>query len=175
MTETFGVWLRKAREAKDWSQFDLAEKSGGSQPQISNIEAGKSANPQSRTRDKLATALGTNSKPATVEETEAEKIAGLGILTDFAPHEEDLLPEINGVYVFYDVTDRPVYVGKAVQQTIRDRVRQHNDKFWFKRPIVDRASYLEINDEKLCGQVEQVLIKFLESNALLNKHYVQRD
>jgi hypothetical protein len=78
------------------------------------------------------------------------------------------------VYVFYDISERPVYVGRAVKLTIADRVRDHNDKFWFKRPIVDSAAYIQINDEALCTQLEQVLIKFLKSNAVLNKQFVER-
>lgn len=173
--ESFAVWLRKEREAKGWSQTQLAEKSGVSQPQIWNIEAGKSLNPQKRTREKLALALGTTEPtPITNEAEKEERVAGLGILTDFDPYESGLLPECPGVYVFYDVTDRPVYVGKATKRSIRQRVADHNEKFWFKRPIVDRASYIEIANKNLCSQVEQVLIKFLKSNALLNKHYVER-
>jgi transcriptional regulator with XRE-family HTH domain len=175
-TESFGEWLRRSREARGWSQAKLADISGVSQPQIWNIEAGKSVNPQERTRRKLSEALG-EPVPAPVENEaqEEERVAGLGVLTDFDPYEDELLPECSGVYVFYDITDRPVYVGKAPRRSIRDRVKDHYDKFWFKRPIVDRASYIEINDEQLCSQVEQVLIKFLKSNALLNKHYVERD
>jgi excinuclease UvrABC nuclease subunit len=74
--------------------------------------------------------------------------------------------------VFYDVSGRPIYVGKAT--VIRDRVRNHHEKFWFKNPIVDHAAYIEIQDERLRTQVEQILIKFLKSNAVLNKHHVER-
>ena len=69
------------------------------------------------------------------------------------------------MYVFYDISDRPVYVGKAA--VIRDRVRNHYEKFWFKSPIVDHAAYIEIQDERLRTQIEQILIKFLKSNAVL--------
>ncbi len=75
--------------------------------------------------------------------------------------------------MFYDVSDRPVYVGKA--KNIKIRVSSHEEKFWFKYPIVSHAAYVEIKDEQLRHQVEQVLIKFLKSNAVINKQSVDRD
>ncbi len=44
--------------------------------------------------------------------------------------------------------------------TIRKRIRDHHEKFWFKRPIVEFAAYIEIEDEHLRDQVETVLIQF---------------
>ncbi len=76
------------------------------------------------------------------------------------------------VYVFYDVSDRPVYIGES--QNIGTRVGTHEDKFWFKFPIVSNAAYVEIKDKDLRHQVEQVLIKFLKSNAVINKQSVDR-
>ena len=172
---SFAEWLRTSREARGWSQLQLENESGVSQPQIWNIENGKSLNPQTRTREKLEKALGIKTPPIITSEAEQEEaVAGVGVLTDFDPHDESSLPECNGVYVFYDLTDRPVYVGHAIKQSIRQRVKQHYEKFWFKRPIVDRASFIEIKDEQLCKQVEQILIKFLKSNAVLNKQNVER-
>jgi excinuclease UvrABC nuclease subunit len=77
------------------------------------------------------------------------------------------------LYVFYDVSDRPVYVGKA--EVIKKRVSDHVDKFWFKYPIVSHAAYVEIKGTILRHQVEQVLIKFLKSNAVINKQSVDRE
>jgi excinuclease UvrABC nuclease subunit len=104
-----------------------------------------------------------------------QEVVGIGSLTDFDPYDDESLPESSGVYVFYDITDRPVYVGKSSKRSIRTRVREHYEKFWFKRPVVDRGSYITIDDETLCTQIEQILIKFLKSNALLNKQHVDRD
>ena len=174
--QTFGEWLRQVRENRGLSQLRLAQDSGVSQPQISNIEGGRTLNPQPSTRAKLERALGVSVPEAVVADAQREEeVEGVGTLTDFDPYEDESLPETPGVYVFYDITDRPVYVGRATRRTIRDRVREHYEKFWFKRPIVDRASFVAIRDERLCTQVEQVLIKFLKSNALLNKQSVERD
>jgi hypothetical protein len=57
-------------------------------------------------------------------------------------------------YVFYDISVRPIYIGDA--GTIRDCVRNHQDKFWFKRPIVNHGAYIEIADERLRTQVERI-------------------
>jgi transcriptional regulator with XRE-family HTH domain len=171
----YGDWLRNQLDDKKLTAWNLSEKSGVSTPQIYNIIAGRSRNPQKKTRDRLEEALGTKpkgeAKPAEVD------LPGMGDLTDFDPHDETLLPDLPGVYVFYDITDRPVYVGKAVkgQRTIRVRVKEHYEKFWFKRPIVDNGAYIEISDETLCKSVEKALIKFLKSNAVLNKQHVERE
>jgi hypothetical protein len=62
-------------------------------------------------------------------------------------------------------------MGKSIANHISD----HQDKFWFERPIVERAAYVPVKDEKLRRQVETVLIKFLKSNAIINKQQVERD
>ena len=171
----YGDWLRRMLDDKKLTAGDLAEKSGVSAPQIYNIIAGRSRNPQQKTRERLEATLGA--KPKGEAKPVEVSIPGMGDLTDFDPHDETLLPDVPGVYVFYDITDRPVYVGKAVkgQRTIRVRVREHYEKFWFKRPIVDNAAYIEIGDEELCKSVEKALIKFLKSNAVLNKQHVERE
>ena len=171
----FGDWLRTERLKKGWKQWQLAEKAGISGQQVSNLETGRSMNPQATTRAKLEQALGETVPVATVEQArDAQDIAGLGSLTNFDPHDENDLPEVPGVYVFYDVSERPVYVGRSTKRTIAHRVREHYEKFWFKRPIVDSGAFIEIADEYLCQQVEQILIKFLKSNAVLNVKGVHR-
>lgn len=172
----FGEWLSKARGEKGWSRLKLAQESGVSQPQIFNLEKGTSRNPQESTRKKLEKALGSKAPSGVTDEAAKEQeVLGLGSLTDFDPYDDESLPTCPGVYVFYDITDRPVYVGMASKRPIRNRVREHHEKFWFKRPVVDRASYIRIDDPKLCTQVEQVLIRFLKSNALLNKQHVEKE
>lgn len=170
----YGDWLRQALDASDTSVWTLAEQSGVSGPQIYNILAGKSRNPQQKTRDKIEKALGKSPKNDVIPED--MEVYGIGELVDFDPHDEMLLPDVPGVYVFYDITDRPVYVGRAVsgERTIRTRVREHTEKFWFKRPIVNNGAYIQIGDKSLCMSVEKALIKFLKSNAVLNKQHVDR-
>jgi len=58
---------------------------------------------------------------------------------------------------------------------IRRRIRtDHLEKFWYRRPIVEKASYVRVADVRLRDQLERTLIKFLKSNAVLNKQQVDR-
>jgi len=98
---------------------------------------------------------------------------GVGKLIDFDPYDHGQIPEKAGVYVFYDISQRPIYVGQAIN--IASRIREHNEKFWFKRPIVELGAYIEIKDKTLRNQVETVLIQFLKNNAVINKNKTARD
>lgn len=172
-SNAFGAWLSKARSKQEMSVPELARASGLSAVAIYNIESGRSLNPQSETRKRLEGALKVET-PIEVQKEIAEEqdIKGVGVLTDFDPHDQESLPNAPGVYVFYDISQRPIYVGKA--ENIGRRVREHSDKFWFKSPIVFNASYVEIANSELRHSVEQVLIKFLKSNAVINKQSVER-
>jgi transcriptional regulator with XRE-family HTH domain len=168
----FGDWVRDKRNQAGWSVPELAKKADISAAAIYNIENGKIKNPQSATKDKLAKAFDEKVPQDILEATEQEqKIEGLGSLTDFDPYEQKLWPTCAGIYVLYDNTERPVYVGKP--QRIADRLKIHEkQKFWIV-PLVTYASYIEVNNEKTRHQLEQVLIKFLKSNAVLNKQSVE--
>lgn len=92
-------------------------------------------------------------------------------MRDFDPYDETQWPEGPGVYVLYDVTERPVYVGKG--QKIATRLKAHEkQKFWIK-PFVSYASFIEVKDATMRHQLEQVLIKFLKSNAVINVQSVE--
>ena len=96
----------------------------------------------------------------------------VGDLIGIDPHDQSDHPSVGGIYVLYDISDRPLYVGQG--SAIDKRVRSHNEKFWFKPPIVESASYVRIDDKTLRERVEEVLIKFLKSNAIINKRFVDR-
>lgn len=169
----FGVWLRQSRYKADLSVHELAVCAGVSVPTIYFLENGRTQLPMEQTRKRLEQALKQNIPDEITKEAEAEQnIKGLGSLTDFDPHAADDRPRCPGVYVFYDISERPVYVGKA--KSIAKRVKAHEEKFWFKSPIVQRASFIEIKNAQLRHQIEQILIKFLKSNAVLNKQGVDR-
>ncbi len=165
---SFGEWLRTKREASRLSVTELAERAAVTPPTVYNIESGKSRNPQKTTRDKLARALGQTVPEQVVREAETEQaIVGLGSLTDFDPLQQSDWPQCAGVYVLYDVSQRPIYVGKA--GNIANRLGEHSQKFWFRSPIVENAAFIEVTDRSLRHQLEQVLIKFLKSNAVINR------
>jgi transcriptional regulator with XRE-family HTH domain len=169
---SFGAWLREHRVESSLSVPELAKKAGISTVAIYNIEGGKIKNPQASTRSKLSQALGEIIPQEIISETEEEQdIQGLGSLIDFDPLDRNDWPQCNGVYVLYDVSERPIYVGKA--NKISGRLKDHEQKFWFKSPIVRYGSYIEVRDKLLRHQLEQVMIKFLKSNAVINKSSVE--
>jgi transcriptional regulator with XRE-family HTH domain len=171
--EAYGDWLNKTRIEKGLSRAELAAKAGISSPQIFNLETGRTANPRPSTRKKLERGLGVDAPEALVEAVEQEaEIGGVGQFLDFDPHDESDFPAEPGVYVFYDVSDRPIYVGES--GNIRTRIKGHVDRFWYRTPIVEKASYVRVEDQILRRQLENTLIKFLKSNAVINQRQVDR-
>lgn len=168
--QTYGEWLYDQMERMEISVLGLADISGVSTMGIYNIINGNTLNPQKATREKLERALKAKPQKEIVESIDSEtNVVGMGNLEEFTPFDPNEAPETRGVYVFYDAFGRPVYVGKAVKQTIRTRIDQHREKFWFRDPIVTTARYIEIKDASLCSKIEMVLIRFLGSHNLLNK------
>jgi transcriptional regulator with XRE-family HTH domain len=151
---------------------ELAEKANVTEAAIYNIENGRSKNPQATTRHKLSKILGPIPTEI-VKETEDESTVaeGLGNLTDFEPHAEADWPQCAGVYVLYDISQRPIYVGKSAN--ISKRMKNHHQSFWFRRPVVEYGSYVEVSNESLRHQLEQTMIKFLKRNAVINTQSVQ--
>jgi len=167
------AWLSKARMAKGWSVPELAHRAGVTPPSVYRIEAGVTRNLRAATRAKLERAL-ENSMPtdAAQEVAEEAEVEGLGSLEDFDPHNDPERPAEPGIYVLYDVSDRPIYVGEG--RNVKRRLKDHEEKFWFKRPIVESASWIRIEDDQMRKQIETLLIKFLKSNAVINKQNVER-
>jgi len=170
---SFGVWLREYRTKANLSVPQLAEQSKVSLPTIYNLENGKIQNPQDLTREKLTRALKKKLPKNIVEKTKKEQaIEGLGSLMDFEPYADDERPTCAGVYVLYDISQRPIYVGKS--KNIKTRLRQHsNGNFWFRQPIVVYGSFIQVEDPRLRHQLEQTLIKFLKLNAVINVQSVE--
>ena len=170
---TFGTWLNRTRLDKHLSVAEVAERSGLSVPAIYNIESGRIANPRHETVQRLEGALGKELPAETKDELQEEStIEGMGEFVDFDPHDPDDLPSASGVYVLYDISERPIYVGEG--RNIGKRIRDHSEKFWFKAPIVETAAYVKIDEDSLRKKVETVLIRFFKSNAVINKKNVDR-
>ena len=156
------------------SVAELASAAGLSTPAVYNIESGRITNPRAETVSRLERALQTEIPDDTIIVIhEDAKIEGLGELVDFDPHVDDDLPALPGIYVLYDISERPIYVGQGGD--IKNRIRSHKDRFWFKQPIVDTGAYVKIEDKGLRERVETLLIRFLKSNAVINKQKVDRD
>jgi transcriptional regulator with XRE-family HTH domain len=167
------AWLAKARIAKGLSVPELAHQSGLTPPAIYRIEAGITRNLREATRKKLENVLGSVLPADAAQEVAQEsEIAGLGTFEDFDPHLDSDRPTGPGIYVFYDISERPIYVGEG--SNVRRRITDHEEKFWFKRPIIESASWIRVDDGTLRKQIETLLIKFLKSNAVINKQHVER-
>ncbi|GJE16469.1 helix-turn-helix domain-containing protein [Methylobacterium marchantiae] len=170
----FGQWLKSEREKSGLSASQLSQKVGISPQSIYNIENGKTLNPSYSTKEKIESVLGVEAPENTTKEDEAsQSVEGLGSLQDFDPHAFDLIPSEPGVYVLYDISDRPIYVGRS--KNVRKRLIQHSNAFWYKKPIVVAASYIKITQDELRNQIEEIMIKFLKTNAVINKSYVDRN
>lgn len=170
------AWLAKARLQKNWSVPELADHAGLTPAAIYRIESGVTRNLRDATRKKLEDALGSQISSDAVEELAAEaNVQGLGSLEDFDPHSKDDhdLPGGPGIYVLYDISERPIYIGEG--GNVGKRIKDHREKFWFKQPIVETAKWIKVDDAVLRKQIETLLIKFLKSNAVINRHNVDRD
>lgn len=164
----FGDWLALEMNKQNISISDLVQKTGITYAGIWNIVKGNTVSPRAETRKKLADAINEN-VPNDVEENielEATPLPGL-TWVDFTPTDLQTVPQLGGVYVFYDTTDRPVYVGMS-KSNVRLRVKDHQSRFWFKSPLVVRGAFLSISYTELCTKIETILIKFLGKHALLN-------
>ncbi len=137
------------------SASQLAEKAGVSIPTVYGIEAGRIANPRLFTQRSLARAIGKDTPAEITEELkEQASIEGVGELEEFDPYDEDNIPTTAGIYVFYDVSNRPVYVGQA--SDIKRRLREHRDKFWFRPPIVETAAFVGVADQDTRDKIEKL-------------------
>jgi transcriptional regulator with XRE-family HTH domain len=166
-------WLSRARAESGLTAAELANESGVSLNQIYNIEKGRTQNPRQRTLKAIERVLHQSVPEETLAVTAEEATVGkIGKLIDFDPYSETDRPTCAGIYVLYDISERPIYVGQG--SNISRRIRDHSDKFWFKPPIVETASYIEVEDRQAREDIERVLIRFLKSNAVINKQNVDR-
>jgi transcriptional regulator with XRE-family HTH domain len=163
-------------ERKGWTVVELAEHAGVSQATVYNLQNGRAENPRRSTIQKLEYALGEQLPKEFQEEIEEESeirgIKGVGEFLDFDPHDVSEWPSEPGVYVFYDITKRPIYVGQG--NNIAQRTKDHQTQKWFILPFVQSASYIKIDDKGTRLGIEKILIKFLKSNAVINRQNVNR-
>jgi transcriptional regulator with XRE-family HTH domain len=169
----FGSWLNRARLERGLSVGELSVKAEISVAAIYNIESGRIENPRLETVRRLEGALGKELPAETKREIRDEAtVEGVGEFFEFDPHNKADWPDVPGVYVLYDVSERPIYVGQG--SSIRRRIQDHEEKFWFKAPIVYQGAYIKIGEDALRKKIETILIRFLKRNAVINKQNVDR-
>ena len=166
------AWLSRGIAKKNLTVSELAVKADVSLPTVYNILAGRAQNPHPKTITSLEKVLGEPFESKEVAR-EASEISGIGELIDFNPYESKEIPNKPGVYVLYDISQRPIYVGKATK--ISGRLHDHSSRFWYKRPLGETGAYIEIKDALLRDQIETVLIQFLKNNAVINKQKTVRE
>jgi len=173
MSMSFDKWLAGAMAKKGMSRGELARQVGLSEATIYKLETGRIKNPRPDTRAQLQKVLGE--APPSMERAieEATQLTQIdGVLVDFDPEDFKSLPTGAGVYVLYDISERPIYIGQS--ENLRRRMGQHFTEFWYKSPIVETGSYVLVGDAKLRKQLEEILISFLKSNAVVNTQHVDR-
>lgn len=84
--------------------------------------------PWKKTRERHVTALGSNPLPRKVvkEIKEESEVQGVGEFSDFSPWDDSMIPEEPCVYVYYDRTERPIYVGQT--NNLQRRNKQHQEQ-----------------------------------------------
>jgi transcriptional regulator with XRE-family HTH domain len=170
---SFSDWLVREMDKQKVSIQELAVRTRITYAGIWNIVKGNTQSPREETRKRLSEALNRTVPGDLEQEIKQDALTGY-IWNDFTPTDVQSIPELGGVYVFYDITDRPVYVGKS-RSNVRTRVKDHQTRFWFKPPLVVRGSFLAIDDPDMCDKIEMILIRFLGNHALLNSKGVVRD
>ena len=184
----FGELIRLNLKALNWNQSALAQISGVSNATISLIINNKYPNPSKKIVEKIRTAFDneykiqgkkSSSSPsdfenATTNDSTTPAVPGVGGFESFDPYNEETWPNSAGIYVFYDLTGRPVYVGKT-DRSIVNRVAEHQEKFWFRPPTVEKGFFLKIEDAQLNDKIESILIAFLGDQALFNRNKLRKD
>jgi transcriptional regulator with XRE-family HTH domain len=170
----FGEWVANERLSRGWSRSELADQAGVSAQAVYLIETGRVRNPWKQTRDSLVKAFGNKAAPEEVLEDIADEseIAGGRRLNDFLPWDEGTIPQSACVYVYYDRTDRPIYIGQTNNLHRRNVQHQENDK-WFFRRLVERGAYVELAAKSDRDDMEKLLIHFLGRNTMFNKHHAK--
>jgi transcriptional regulator with XRE-family HTH domain len=164
----FAAWLLRTRQAKEMSVPELAAASGLSPLALYRIESGQTESPRQSTIARIEKALGSKVDADVAGAIQREStVEDVGEWSEFDPHSDEELPDGGGVYVLYDATERPIYIGMS--EDIGRRIREHSMKKWFIQPVVSAAGAIQIADKKLRRQVEKALIKVLGRSLLINQ------
>lgn len=167
----FGEWLIERRTKLGMSRQSLADKAGVSYLTLYFIETGQTESPRRSTIDAIKKVLGELPRAVQTEVVESAE-GGFGEYQgpfSVKEWEDNVDKDTPGVYIFYDILKRPVYIGES--KDIYRRIRQHDDQFWFKSPMVHTIAYLVVKEEKVRAQLEAAMIKLVGENAIFNQQH----
>lgn len=174
----FGRWLEAELSAKAMNSWDLAQRSDILVHHIEQILRGDIRHPMPAVmksiQESLDEEVDTVTRNAIRQDSEIE---GFGDFCDFDPHgDQSLWPTGSGVYVFYDISSRPVYVGETsdLQRRMKQYFSPQRRMWWVSQPIVETASFIPVEETQLRKRLEKILIRFLKSNAVMNRTHVRR-
>lgn len=168
-----GLWLSESMIEQEATVSEIAEKSGLSTGYLYNIQNGHSKNVSDDAIQRLTNALGVENPRKRSNSQDEEDLSDSGEQDVIGNHYDlDLenledFDEVAGIYIFWDKNDRPVYIGES--KNIYNRIKQHSEKFWFREPVVQSASYIEVDDSDLRRKVERTLISVLSYELVFNK------
>ena len=165
----FAEWLRIQMEAKSLNRNQLANIAGCHHTTLTSILNRRIENPSNEMMDKLRKALEEEIPQAVVEVINEKKTFEnkQDVWDDFNPHDADSIPNKPGVYALFSPTNVVMYVGMA--KNVRSRIAEHRQKKWFLEDIIEYGMLFYSEDPADRARIENILIKFLRSNAWLNK------
>ena len=170
---TLGEWLRSKREKQKLTIKELADKTGLSWLGIKNIEDGNIQSPHKATLKSLEKVLGKLPAVQSKDVEEARDVGGFDFegTFDVKEWESNAKPgeKIQCIYVIYDKSNRPVYIGQT--NDLRSRFKNHEREFWWKEPIAQRFAYIVVKDSEFRKKAEKVMIKLVGTHALMNEQH----
>lgn len=165
----FAEWLTFQMEAKSLSGTQLSKLAGCHNTTISAILNRRIENPSNEMMEKIRTALQEEIPLVVTNDLNEKKKFDnkQDVWDDFNPHDHDSIPNKPGVYALFSPTNIVLYVGKA--QNVRSRIASHREKKWFLQDIIEYGMLFYSDNENERKKIEDILIKFLRTNAWLNK------
>ena len=164
----FGSWLGDSMSKKSMNASQVARLTECHPDTVRNIVSGKIKTPSTQMIDRISKAISETVPVNVRKEIDTQSMIDVpGDFIDFNPFDDSSVPDQAGVYVLYGPTDSVLYVGKS--KNARTRIRSHREKKWFVEQIVNSGMFFIAEDDDERDKLERILIKFLRSNAWLNK------
>ena len=66
------------------------------------------------------------------------------------------------------------YFTKSLQRRMKQYFSPQRRMWWVSQPIVETASFIPVEETQLRKRLEKILIRFLKSNAVMNRTHVRR-